>query len=608
MNASVKMKLKYYFFIAIIFMISFVFPQTTHASSNFSTDYLVVYSIAENGITRAALSVILTNISSDYYASSYKIHIGFDNINNVSASDPSGTINPIVEKTSDGYEITLEFNKKAVGMGSKLNFNLSFDTPDVAKRLGKIWEINIPGITNPEEFDKFSVEIKVPSSFGAPAYMKPFQDSNTLVFDKQQLGKSGISISFGNKQIYTFHLIYHIKNDNLYPIETDIAIPPTTNYQNIFIQNINPRPENVVLDKDNNWMARFKLHASEKMDITVNGKAEIFLSPKPEEISTQDLTRNLQEKPYWQTKSGEIKRLASELKTPEAIYNYVVDTLKYDFTRVTDDKSRLGALKVLQNPNSAVCLEYMDLFIAIARAAGIPAREVDGFAYTQNSKQRPLSLVKDILHAWPEYYDSQKRTWVMVDPTWGSATGGVDYFSILDFDHIAFVIKGADSSYPIPAGGYKFITEKNKKDISVDFSQDIPEEETAFSIVSSMPEYIMSSFPIAGKILIKNNSQNIIYPQILSVTSTDLSPQAQAVSTSPIPPFGNSEIKISFDAEPFLTNRVKSFKIRMNNQEITQRIDISPLLVKKWWVVGGTVGISIFCIIIFIFAVKGRRL
>src|SRR5205085_322452 len=145
---------------------------------------------------------------------------------------------------------------------------------------------------------------------------------------------------------------------------------------------------------------------------------------------------------YWQTNDPAIKALGQELKTPKDIYEYVVKTLSYDFTRVTDDKPRLGAALALKNPTSAVCREFTDLFIAIARSAGIPAREVDGFAYTENAKQRPLSLVKDILHAWPEYYDTNKKTWVMVDPTWGSTTGGIDYFQVLDLDHFAFAIKG----------------------------------------------------------------------------------------------------------------------------------------------------------------------
>jgi len=51
----------------------------------------------------------------------------------------------------------------------------------------------------------------------------------------------------------------------------------------------------------------------------------------------------------------------------------------------------------------------------------------------------------------------------MVDPTWGNTTGGVDYFNTFDFDHLAFVVKGISSTYPVPAGGYKLTGDENKK-------------------------------------------------------------------------------------------------------------------------------------------------
>ena len=201
----------------------------------------------------------------------------------------------------------------------------------------------------------------------------------------------------------------------------------------------------------------------------VNGRAKVLLRPKKQKLSQKERKEYLKEQPFWQTTDKRIKELALELKTPYKIYKYVVDNLKYDFKRLQTGMPRLGALGVLKNPSSAVCLEFTDLFIALARAAGIPAREVNGFAYTQNSKERPLSLVKDVLHAWPEYYDSDMQTWVMVDPTWENTTGGTDYFYTLDFDHLAFVIKGISSTYPIPAGAYKISNNQTARDVIVEF-------------------------------------------------------------------------------------------------------------------------------------------
>lgn len=590
--------------ILILISIVLVLPTSVSASSNFLSDYNVTYSVNENGNTHANLNMTLTNKTSEYYASSYKIQMGFETINNIKASDPDGPITPTLEKSEEGYTIDLLFNKKVVGLDKKLDFNLSFDTPNVAKKYGKIWEIEIPGIANPDEFDTFTVNVQVPPSFGNPKFTKPYKPIDKLIFDKKQLNKSGISITFGDRQYYSFHLNYHLNNENLYPVKTDIALPPDTNYQKVFISNVHPSPDKVYLDKDKNWLATFTIPPSKKMDVSVDGKTEIFLTPKSEELTPADFTTYLEDKPYWQANSSEIKQLANELKTPEQIYQFVLKSLKYDFSRVTDDKPRLGAVNALKNPDSAVCLEYTDLYIALARAAGIPAREVDGFAYTQNSKQRPLSLVKDILHAWPEYYDKDKQTWFMVDPTWGSTTNGVDYFSTLDFDHLTFVIKGLDSNYPVPAGGYKFNSDKYTKDVAVDFAQNIPQEENNFEIFSELPKDAMTSVPIKGKIIIKNTSQNLIPAQTLSVSSQSLSPSEQTLQVPAIPPLGSADLEITFQPESFFTSGVKKYTITADDHSITLSINISPLLIKQWWQLGAGIAGSLFIIIIIIIFIR----
>ena len=100
-------------------------------------------------------------------------------------------------------------------------------------------------------------------------------------------------------------------------------------------------------------------------------------------------------------------------------------------------------------------MEFTDLFIALARAAGIPAREINGYAYTENPELQPLSLVADVLHSWPEYWDSSQKVWRPVDPTWEDTTGGIDYFDKFDLSHVTFVIHGKNTNYPYPAGSYK---------------------------------------------------------------------------------------------------------------------------------------------------------
>ena len=600
------------FFCILFFAVRFTYVSPVSAASNFTTDYHVTYSIPEAGKTHAVLTVTLTNTTSDYYASSYKLQIGFNDISNVQAYDPGGAITPNVTKVADGYTIELPFNKKSVGLGNSLQFNLSFDTPSVAKKYGEIWEINIPGLSQTNEFNTFTVDVKTPPSFGTPSYIKPDQQTKSLTFTKDQLGNSGISIAFGTKQIYTFHLVYHLQNSNVYPIKTEIALPPTTNYQKVSVSDINPRPSNVTIDKDGNWLAQYSLKPSQKTDVTVNGNAEVSLTPSQQPLAQSDFSQYLSEQRYWEAKNDKIRELADTLRTPQAIYLYVIKTLKYDFSRVTDDKPRLGAVGALKNQNSAVCREFTDLFIALARAAGIPAREVDGFAYTENEKERPLSLVRDILHAWPEYYDSGKKTWVMVDPTWGSTTGGVDYFNVLDFDHFAFVIKGMESDYPIPAGGYKLANEKELKDVTVTFGDTAPDPLPDMEI-TDFPKEVIAGFPIRGKLTISNNGSTYIQPQIIYLTSTVLTPQDQSIASSGIPPFGHVDLPVGFDRTSFLTNTDSAITIRLgqvqsglDDQTYNKTIKITPVFYTAWGI-GGII-IGLFAVFLFIIARKSRRI
>lgn len=600
-------KLLLSFFILPLFCsLFFVSPSPTQAAEkNFTTDYHVTYEATEDGMTHALLQVTLTNSSSQFYASSYKVQLGFDDIQNVRAFDPEGPINPEITKTKDGYEIGVIFNKKSVGKDSKMTFTIAFDTPTIAKKYGKIREINIPGISNPDEFASFVVNVKVPPSFGQPTYIKPKQASNSMTFTKEQLGKSGISIAFGDKQYYAFHLTYHLVNSNVLPTTQEIALPPTTNYQDIFLTNMQPKPDNVIIDADGNWLAQYKMMPFQNVEVTVDGKAQVNLMPREEPLTPDQLAPYLEPQPYWEADSPEIKALAQELRTPQAIYAYVAQTLNYDFDRVRDNKPRLGAVGSLKDQDSAVCREFTDLFIAISRAAGIPARQVEGYAHTENIKQRPLSLVRDILHAWPEYYDSEKKTWVMVDPTWASTTGGIDYFSVLDFDHLTFVIKGLDSSKPVPAGGYKLVSNTSSKDVKVSFAQEFPTEPPTAAVKSLLPGTVVAGLPIKGNMRVENTSSALFPRQMLSLSTTSLLPSDQMYAVAPIPPYGHEDVSIAFQATDFLTNTDATYTMRLADQSSKQDLTVAPFF-KTVWGIGGVL-IGILTIILLIFAGSRRR-
>lgn len=596
---------KYLPFISLL-LFFFIFPSCVWAK-DYTSSYDVTYNVLENGATHVEYVVDLTNTASKVYNTSYKLSLGLDNIQNVQASDKLGSINPIVVKKDDGYTISLRFNDKVVGIGKTLRFKVSFNTKDIIQNNGNILEINIPGIAKENNYSKFDVHVNVPLFLGSPTYVKPKSISQKLDFNKEQLEKSGISIAFGDYQIYTFNLKYHLKNPNLFPVKTQVALPPSTNYQEVFIEKIGPKPLSVIRDADGNWLAQYSLKSSEKIDVSVKGKAKVFLNPKKEELNQRQREEYLKETAYWQVSNNKIRELAEKLKTPSRIYQYVTEYLSYDFSRVTENKPRLGAASLLDNPKSAVCLEFTDFFITLSRAAGIPAREVDGFAYAKNSKQRPISLVKDVLHAWPEYYDKTKKAWIMVDPTWGNTTKGVDYFNTLDFDHFAFVIRGKSSDFPIPPGSYKQRENLGTKDVEVGFAKDLEEPTSILEVTSSIPEVVISGFSPRGIVTIKNAAGSFLPSEDIFISSNDLLPQTIKKTAENLPPFGEISIPFSFNPTHFDYQKQTSIIVNVRNKVIEKKIEIRPFY-QTTIGLGGSILVGIFTIIIFITATRTWRI
>lgn len=597
-------------FIFALFLLFFVFVSPSYAS-NFTTDYNVSYTVSESSKTLVNFDVTLTNTTEEYYASSYNIRLGFKNVEDLKAFDPDGAIPPKVTKSSSGQNIELVFNKRVVGLGNKLRFNLSFDTNEVALNNGSVWEVNIPGLSNQSDFTTFNVSLSYPSFLGKPAFIKPdisnvknLAKGNSLSFSKGDLGSGGISIAFGQHQIYSFNLTYHLDNKNLFPVTTEIALPPQTSYQDISLESLTPKPLNVYLDTDGNWIAKYNLSPSQNMEVKAKGRAKVYLNAKKESALQSNLKDYLLPQKYWETQNSKIKSLGQDLKTPRGIYDYIVNNLTYDFSRVSLHKSRAGALNVLENPSSAVCLEFTDLFVALARSRGIPAREVNGFAYTKNLQERPLSLLKDILHAWPEYYDYNLENWVMVDPTWGNTTNGIDYFNTLDFDHFAFVVKGKNSVYPIPAGGYKRQQDISKKDVNVDVANSF-DASSNLQMLVFLPKESVPWTPVSGYVRIMNSGTGISDKGNLKINTGYLSPNSKSITVDKIPPLGFVDVPVAFAASPFLTKKSDIITIQLGKNVYQQVVLISPFVARNL-ILGGTLIVATFSLSIIV--LRSRRL
>ena len=473
-------------------------------------------------------------------------------ITNIKATRNKRDLAIKTDKKEDNIEIYVQFNDQVVGSGRSINFEVTYDAKDVAKLKGNNLEVSLPGIGK-DYAGGYDLDVLIPSARNSvsarinpqPAGTKSENGKVIYSFTKDQLTNNSVLMNFGDNQTYDVSLIYFLKNTSTSRARADIALPPSTEYQTVVYEELNIQPQTVHLDGDGNYIARYMLQPNEEKEIQL--KTKMIVSAQPSHtfapLTDEQEAQYLKPQEYWDIEASEIQKLAAELKTVDKIYEYVVNTLTYDKARSeTASLRRQGSLEALKNPSQAVCMEFTDLFIAISRAAGIPAREVIGYGFTDQLDESAQTLFADNFHPWPEYYDGQLDRWVQVDPTWENTTGGQDYFSIFDTNHLAFVRRGISSTSPNGVGGFR--RNENDRTVFVSISDQTVEPSQQVTL-STDNETRLSGF--SDKVTITaQNTGNTAYIGTLSTSATPSSIIPSTTNPVHTPPFSKIELEMPF--------------------------------------------------------------
>lgn len=585
---------------SVFFLLLLFFQPKNILAKDFDTFFHTTYTFDKEGIGFVTHEVSLVNKTSSYYVSEYTLSVVGGEISEIEAYDKVGPVRAekwIKDKTT---LITLTFNEKVVGEEKALSFILKYKVSDIAEKEGNLWQVTLPKLANYDPTDEYFLDLLIPSSMGKIAFVNPNPKSEEkqgdfykLSFEKESLFKYGVLVTIGQYQTFSFEIDYDLENPNSSPAYTKIALPPDTALQTIYYSYLDPTPSNVERDEDGNWLAIYNLKPKEKLMVKAVGIANVFSKPVRNHISS-DPSKYLEETKYWQKNDEKIKSLADTLKTPENIYNYVVSTLNYDYSKLDEITQRKGSLKVLDNPQSAICTDFTDLFIAIARAANIPSRQINGYAYSDDPKLKELSGNTDTLHSWAEYFDQKNKEWIMVDPTWENTSGGLDYFSKFDMSHFAFVVHGLEDDYPLTPGSYK---NDDKKQVFVNLGgNDFINNPEFFEIVKINPKTIFSF--INNKISVEfiNSSGFAFYEKEIYIDSSEnVFPYSKNIDFTP--PYSNFNLSFLIKPEEKLKDFETNLDFSIGNSTLKNTVMINSIVIRLSIVLGGIFSIIIFLLL-----------
>lgn len=557
------------------------------ASEDFYSQFKVDYIFDEKGLSTVNQKISLTNKKSGIYASSYQLMLQGIEPQNISGWDSAG---PLKIATSQSDEDTtlvkIDFNDQVVGINNTLNFTLNYQSSP-ADHNGQVWEISLPRLSNIETIDEYFLRLVVPETFGQLAFISPspaVSSNHSYEFTRDQVGHVGVVAAFGNFQTWDFSLEYNLANPNPIPAQAQVSLPADTNYQRVAYTAIDPAPTNVEVDAEGNWLGTFNLGPQQNMTVKARGQTHLLAEPTRTlpTLTNDQKQLYLQPTAYWPSDDAQIKDLARKLKTAKNIYGYVMQNLKYDSDRARPGAVRKGGASALQTPDSSICTEFTDLFITLARAAGVPAREVNGFAYTTDKRLRPLSLKGDVFHAWPQYWDDRRQNWISVDPTWGNTTGGIDYFNKLDFNHFALVTRGLSDTSPA-------ITSQNVK---VKYGAYIESPPATPSLFWQPPRAIWPIVANRSTLTITNPTGQAIYKLPVTVSSPNLTSSYLGPAEIDImPPYASRSYPVNLLSQFWPNFHPKSLEVTAG--QTTQSYNIGERLFLPWQII---LGILIACV------------
>jgi hypothetical protein len=144
-------------------------------------------------------------------------------------------------------------------------------------------------------------------------------------------------------------------------------------------------------------------------------------------IENEEVKKWLEPSQFVQSDAPEIVAKAREIVAEEANSLAIANKLcawVYENVRTTYSAQLTNALQVLQHMEGD-CTEHSVLFVGLARAAGVPAREVAGLVYVGGS--RPGFY----FHQWAKVWVGK---WIDVDPTFNQPLADVTHIKLAEGD------------------------------------------------------------------------------------------------------------------------------------------------------------------------------
>jgi len=162
------------------------------------------------------------------------------------------------------------------------------------------------------------------------------------------------------------------------------------------------------------YSVRVMIQASDPKKYTVGLAAQFKLNLKDDKAPYMNANQlvNFNKDSAVVKKAAELTaKCTTDLEKVEAIYKFVIDSLKYDEEKAATVKTGyVPKVDDIMNSGKGICFDYAAVFAAMLRSQGIPAKLVMGFVKSTDPKAKD-----PVYHAWNEFYLRDKGGWFKIN-------------------------------------------------------------------------------------------------------------------------------------------------------------------------------------------------
>lgn len=615
MYCSLVNRTKVLFITIFLFIgVADIFPQTAQAKLKATSEYNVSVTINEKGRVWVEYKIHLINQSDNFFIRDYSLIFEHKDLTGLKVTENGNPISFEKEFLDDKVRVKAKLRNELVQKGSATNISFLYETRQIFLKEGLLWKLYIPAIKTEEDMLNAYVRVEIPEVYGelSDGYFKDKsikkQEGKNIITFRQQDRYDGLLLLLGTSQQYEFTYLYTIENLEDKDQTYTITLPPDTKDQTVFYLTAQPQPEQTIIARDDNVMVKYILKPGEKKEIKVAGFTRYSL---PTNYTELQINRDiyLQEGEIWDYSSESsqkalesiVKDTYSTYEKARFIYDFVISSISHSFE---NDDGRLPISKILSTQGDVYsCLHYSDLFVGLARGAGVPARTVVGYTTSQEKT--------DVLHYWGEFYDDQRKNWIAVDPCFE------DSFGFNEFDQIDLnrIIVGywentaKEIHFLMPYESYQ---KDHPESIKISASSQSYLENQQFAYVDTSvgtPNFFKKNIPL--NISVSNQSQSIFSLKKVFIDEDEIS--AYLVDNEFFPavfPTQTKDITInlgSVDAFDYDPSKLHSITLIANHNggEVTESREFGlrgalTLLHLFLWVVAGGCAVITIGIVAFI--------